>query len=484
MDLLSFDFIEHGAVAGWHMTRGVMGGTVNMGLGDLLREYQNGIVNELIFDLRPVAVGANQRFGNSDILSSTPIDYAVTPDMLGGSGGTTDVPSDVGAVQYVPAVVMREHPFSVVPGVDLSNVRVYDKKLLAIVNANRKAGHKIEGTETFGFIPFGPIFAQQRHGIGDATMRVLYDYRYLIDVGMAAPNECTLGWNPTTRTASTSGDVSALEPIKHLDVAVVRENEIIADTRTRTRGAVANIISMYSRSVDPALARLWMTDLLPITNGVSIQRYGIRSAELSTLFLDFPTEYKRESDGSLRLKDISTQEMRLSSVRWALLFDHWHQHAPEYLHGTITLSRVRADVRVGYRLDEPDRRLSSYVEAWQIDGDVMEDGAVRGQTRVTLSRGQRHDPFPVYVPPFLPWHVSPESSLSSDESSSEVDTTPPDPPPGGGDRSATGRLARAFETIDAPGDHPSQSGQFGNDTDAFAAQYGTIVPSQEWVAEP
>jgi hypothetical protein len=486
MDLLSFDFIEHGAVAGWYMTRGVMGGTVNMSLGDLLREYQNGIVNELIFDLRPVAAGQNQRFGNADLISA-PVDYVATPDMLGGSGGTTDVSSDVGAVQYVPAVVMREHPFSVVPGVDLSHVRVYDKDLLALVQSSRKSGPKIDDTETFGFIPFGPIFAQQRTGSGDATARVLYDYRYLIGLDMDVPNECTLGWNPSTRTSSTSGDVSALAPIKHLDVSVVRDDEILSDARTRARGAVANIISMYSRSVDPVLARLWMTDVLPITNGVSIQRYGIRSLELPTLFLDFPTEYTRRADNALRLKDQPSQEMRVSSVRWALLVDHWVQHAPEYLHGTITLGRVRADVRVGYRLDEPDRRLSSYVEAWQIDGDVMDDGAVRGQTRLTLSRGQRTDPFPVYVPPFLPERrldTTPASAVppqsSSEATQDALDTTPP-APPYSGDRSQQSRLAHTFPTIDAPGDEPSQSGQYLNEIDSFLHYPGVIVQAQEWV---
>jgi hypothetical protein len=84
-------------------------------------------------------------------------------------------------------------------------------------------------------------------------------------------------------------------------------------------------------------------------------------------------------------------------LRWALLLDHWYQHNQEYLNGSMTL-RAFPEIRVGYRLDIAERHESYYVESvqnrWQYPNAMT--------TTVQLSRGQRNDPFPVYVYPASP----------------------------------------------------------------------------------
>lgn len=87
-------------------------------------------------------------------------------------------------------------------------------------------------------------------------------------------------------------------------------------------------------------------------------------------------------------------EIRSQVARWALLQDHWYQHNLEYLSGTIEC-RPAPEIRVGYRLDLPDRNLSFYVEGvshtWTYGGTMS--------TVLHVTRGQPNNPFPVYVYP-------------------------------------------------------------------------------------
>lgn len=85
---------------------------------------------------------------------------------------------------------------------------------------------------------------------------------------------------------------------------------------------------------------------------------------------------------------------RRQLARWALLQDHWYQHNLEYVSGSIEM-RGAPEIRVGYRLDLPDRNLSFYVEGvshqWSY-GQPM-------TTVLQVTRGQPNNPFPVYVLP-------------------------------------------------------------------------------------
>jgi len=81
-------------------------------------------------------------------------------------------------------------------------------------------------------------------------------------------------------------------------------------------------------------------------------------------------------------------------VRWALMLDHFYQHNLEYLSGTIS-TRAFPEIRVGYRLDIKERCESYYVEgvnhSWTYPNALL--------TTFTVSRGQRNNPYPVYVLP-------------------------------------------------------------------------------------
>jgi murein DD-endopeptidase MepM/ murein hydrolase activator NlpD len=81
-------------------------------------------------------------------------------------------------------------------------------------------------------------------------------------------------------------------------------------------------------------------------------------------------------------------------ARWSLLQDHWYQHNTEYLSGTIDM-RGAPEIRVGYRLDLPDRSMSFYIEgvnhSWQFPNDMT--------STLQVTRGQTSNPYPLYVPP-------------------------------------------------------------------------------------
>ena len=87
---------------------------------------------------------------------------------------------------------------------------------------------------------------------------------------------------------------------------------------------------------------------------------------------------------------------RIQLARWSLLNDHWYQHNLEYLSGTIQLHGA-PEVRVGYRLDFEDKRLSFYVEGvqhqWAFPGKMV--------TTLSVTRGQPNNPYPMYVLPAI-----------------------------------------------------------------------------------
>lgn len=104
-----------------------------------------------------------------------------------------------------------------------------------------------------------------------------------------------------------------------------------------------------------------------------------------------------EGEGNLRQRVtgfVDGASSRRQLARWALLQDHWYQHNLEYVSGNIEM-RGAPEIRVGYRLDLPDRNMSFYVEGvshqWSY-GQPM-------TTVLQVTRGQPNNPFPVYVLP-------------------------------------------------------------------------------------
>jgi hypothetical protein len=151
-------------------------------------------------------------------------------------------------------------------------------------------------------------------------------------------------------------------------------------------------------------------DFQPVCIPVSIARHGLRVRTYNTRFARFSSKIHNNLG-------IDSAGTRSKLARWVVMLDHWYQHNIEYLQGTIT-TRAFPEIRVGYRLDIAERNESYYVESvshsWQYPEPLT--------TTMALSRGQRNDPYPVYIhPDTAAFH---------------------------GDRMAMSRLARFFKQVD------------------------------------
>ena len=408
LDLMSFDFIESLAIDGFNLNDSVaqMTGT----LSQFLYGHCNDIVNELMFDLRPV---------QEDGLVKG--DYSKEPDELGiNQGGLGAFKSPINAVKYVPAIVFREYPYSVVQGMDLTD--------LTIVPAGGDPASKTYP----GSVAFGPIFAQEPNKAG----RKIYKY----DKSLSLTN-CEFNQNQ--------------EPVKHLDVVVIKNTDVISASLGRSDEDLFNTYQLNPRGSAEMTNqyRSILSNFSPVLNQISIARNGLRLREDTTSFSNY-------SNGSACLVGGSadSSQVRRNIVRWSLLIDHWYQHNVEYLSGTIQLKGM-PEIRAGYRLDWEGRSESYYVEAvghqWQYGQPL--------KTTVTVTRGQRNDPFLAYIPPvFL------------NDGGAKVNSS--------GDRSSGGRLAKHFKVRDtgATTKATTKSGTAeldGNETDSRGgiSRSGTVV---------
>lgn len=354
LDILDFSFIEDLAIDGYILEESIW--DVSGSLGQFLYGHANEHINELFFDLRPVCV--NQE---NDV-DSTNISYSYDEDELGINVHGDDAAgykANVPAVKYVPAVVMREYPYSVVEGIDFSG---FGLTLMGEVSS-------------VGVIPFGPIFAQQPNSPG----RIVYDYNQR-KYAPIPPNFCTFR--------------DRGKAIKKLDSVSIKITDIINSTLGRDDEEVINLLA-FNATGPGEMAVLWkyeLQDFSPIQTPVSIHRNGLRVREATTPFANFPASPQCR-DSSVTIDNLSTRKHLL---RWQLLLDHWNQHNIEYLNGNMDL-RGMPELRVGYRLDIPEQNMSYYVD--QVSHNWSFPGALT--TTVHVSRGQRNDPYPAYIPPIF-----------------------------------------------------------------------------------
>jgi hypothetical protein len=433
LDLLDLNFIEHHSVDGFTGNVGLSrtSGTI----AQVLYGYTNEMVNELLFDLRPVAAGQDSVYGDAirkntytssplAALLTTPPGYSRDDDELGiNTHGTTELRAEAPAVQYVPAVSFREYPFSTAEGLDLSKFYIMD------------------GQAEVGFLPFGPVFSQRP--LNGRSGRAIYDYRNVSG----------------TERLSRSFVNSAQDrlPIKHLDVVTIHTNETRSRSLRRSDAQVLNLINVLDAGPTNLMWKFELLALMPVGNPVSISRHGLRYIELASRYSMVP--------GDVTNLDRDNAKSRRTLARWGLLFDHWHQHNAEYLAGNV-VCRLRPDIRVGYRLDWEDRNESYYVDGVAHHGEYRE-GVWHTQTTLSLSRGQRNDPYPLYVPP----QVGKSAGGKAARTKVEVRTLDPTGAPGGtvvggaeptmtvespfsiaggGNRRLDGRLARTFRVKDPP----------------------------------
>jgi hypothetical protein len=308
------------------------------------------MINELFCDLRPIGVS-----GKYDLKDG---DYSLEPDEVNGNLNGSGV-----AVKYVPALVMREYPFSTIEGVvPPGPVEIFKSINLGPV--------PFSGVATGG--AQGGIFSQKPNSSGRRVITIK-------------------PLNPYTRYFSQDKGTA----VKHLDVVTISVKDIVSERIGRSDADVVNLIEVYSDFGFGPQHQFLLNQISPIASPISVLRNGLRVRRYTTKFARWPaSRYKSTGvDGAMT---------RFQTVRWAMMLDHWYQHNHEYLNGTIS-TRAFPEIRVGYRLDISERRESYYVEGANHSWQYTDRGGLLRST-FTLSRGQRNDPFPVYVtPPLENW---------------------------------------------------------------------------------
>lgn len=344
LDLMDLSFVEYGAIDGSIVATSIW--TQQGTLWSIINSYSNNIVNELFCDLRPLGADFKEYALQAGGYSRVPDEHGVNAN-TGQEQGDFAVSSN--AVRFVPAMVMREYPFSTIDDIDAFKISVLRK--------------------TVGRVRFGSIFAQ----------------------GVNVPGRQILSIEPLNESLKElyKDPRNKNEAIKHLDVAVISVQDIIAEDIGRSDGDVVNLIELYSDGFFGKHMKFLTQDAQPIANPISIVRHGLRVSTYNTRFARFSKKHKN-------FNGVDNFGTRRKLIRWALMLDHWYQHNIEYLNGNITC-RAFPEIRVGYRLDIAERRESYYVEgvthSWQYPEPMT--------TSLTLSRGQRNDPFPVYEKPAL-----------------------------------------------------------------------------------
>lgn len=313
-------------------------------LAALLQSRSNEIVNELIFDLRPIAFAEKEGIGT----------YSTEADELNGNVISSNRPK---GVEYVPAVVFREYPFSTI-----SEVPVGSKKPI-----------KMNG-----------IFHDQPNVEG--------------------PHFVAADAISLTREA---GQTTTL---KRLDVVVLETKELISIDIGRSDRQHLNMFQVLSDyDIGQIKQKVFLKDSLPIVSLAHIKRHGLRKLERKSVFSKFGFSSPRgldpdkaselEASGNRPnannpVKNLDNALVSSLVIRWSVLLDHWNQHNLEYLDGTIVTTGA-PHIRVGYRLDLRDRNLSFYVESVNHSWTYTQDM----RTTIKVSRGQPNNPFPAYVLP-------------------------------------------------------------------------------------
>jgi len=233
-----FTFIEREAIDGYMI--GAPMWERQGSVASFLRFISNEVVNELFFDLRPVSRDGGLTAGT---------DFSRDLDELAGNAGTDSV---VAGVQYVPAIVMREYPFSTIDRLDASDISL-------TVRSTSSAANNVN--ETLGLIYFGAIFSDQPNVPG----------RHIAYVPNMNPDDLAQG----------SPNITGL---KHLDVAVVYDKEISRAKLARSDSDHYNLFEFYSDAILGSDARFFMQDLLPIVTPIHIVRHGLRVRSLTTRF--------------------------------------------------------------------------------------------------------------------------------------------------------------------------------------------------------
>ena len=356
LDLIDFSFVEYNAIDGSILSTQIW--QTQGSIWSIMNTWANDLVNELFCDLRPV--------GENDKFDHVTGGYSRKPDEASGNIDK----SIYHGIKMVPAIVMREYPFSTVESVQAGDALItsvfenYDPTFPLIQLIDPLETWKQGPIAMTGFGSRGGIFSQDPGKSG----------RKVIQIQSLNP------WKIEEKAT------------KHLDVVAISVQDIISEKIGRSDQDTVNLIEVYADLGIGTHGKYITQDFQPIANPISIFRDGLRVRTYVSRFARWPSNTAKEAG-------LDSPQSRYQTTRWALLLDHWYQHNKEYLNGTFSL-RAFPEIRVGYRLDIKERAESYYVEAVNNTWTMTEAGAML-QTSVTVSRGQRNDPYPVYVLPAL-----------------------------------------------------------------------------------
>jgi murein DD-endopeptidase MepM/ murein hydrolase activator NlpD len=301
-----FTFIERTAMDGY-----IAGAPVWQHQGPVmsfLRSVSNEMVNELFFDLRPLTTGGG--------LEAT--GYSRDLDDIEGNAGANGIPN---GIQYVPALIMREYPFSTVDRIDGSNIQ------LSLGNGT---------TENAGLIYFGAIFSDQPNNPG----------RHVVYIPNINVEDQALG--QATSAAA-----------KHLDVAVLYDQEIYNTRFSRSDAEHFNLFEMYSDAILGNDARFFMQDLLPIITPVHVRQHGLRVRSVSTRFARFSlATVNRQQPQPVEEAPAQTQEPTPNTGQTSLPVDFEpYESSSSTGQGWVSSRwgyRLRREQRAGARLQGRD----------------------------------------------------------------------------------------------------------------------------------
>lgn len=340
-DLMDFSFIEYLAIDGSLLSAAIW--QQQGSLWTLLNSYSHEMINELFVDLRPVTeIDQNQH-----LLNDNPFLVDYDYEFKTGINPFPDykvVPSRV----FVPAMIMREHPFGTVKTIDATDVIAMERPLKGIY--------------------IGDIFVQNPNKTGRHTINCSHVLHDLID-------------NRNDK----------LHVIKHLDSYSISEKDIVFEDIGRSDANIVNFFQVYADVAHGQSVKFFTQDYQPVASACSVARHGLRYRDHMTQFARFSKLLISESGA------VDHEGVRLKLARWVFMLDNWYQHEHEYLTGQIS-TRAFPEIRCGSRLDIKERRESYYIEShahkWSYPGFL--------NSSFSVTRGQRNDPFPIYVKPQFP----------------------------------------------------------------------------------
>lgn len=245
-DILNLtDFVERRSIDGYAFDLSIW--TKQGPLNNIVTSVSNEVINEFFLDLRAMTARATEDDDPAlALVGGTDFEY-VADD---AEGNLADNPGDNNGVRYMPAVVMREYPFSTVKEVNANNFNI-------------EIGEGEDAVRTnLGVVYFGGVFSHLPNVAG----------RHMVPGEVINVEERINGLQGPDRT------------YRHLDVAVMSETEIRNSRLGRSDADHFNFFEMFSDNQLGNDHRYFMRDLLPIVTPIHIVRHGLRQRSVSTRF--------------------------------------------------------------------------------------------------------------------------------------------------------------------------------------------------------